>query len=63
MKAKLNRLMIYVCAITFIISFSIPFIYWINNPELSQMEVFLHCWWNLLIGMIVAVIGITQIKI
>ena len=34
-----------------------PMVYWVKNPELTQMQLFIECWWQFLGGLAMAVTG------
>lgn len=40
--------------IVFVACILTPFVYWAINPELTQMQVFIKCWWVMLIGIVAA---------
>lgn len=48
--------------LVFAISVLAPFVYWIMNPELTQMQVLIKFWWVFLIGISYAVLDIIIIN-
>jgi len=45
MNRKLKNALLIVLTIIGLIGVLIPFIYWVNNPELTEMQLFLKWWW------------------
>jgi hypothetical protein len=45
-----------VCIIALIGLFLTPGIYWLFNPELTQMQLFFKFWWVYAIGLVLALI-------
>lgn len=43
--------------------FLLPLVYWMKNPELTQMQIFIECWWLTLGGITLAFAGIRAAEI
>lgn len=48
---------VIMCIMGIILAAVIPVIYWIMNPTLTQMQVFLHKWYLAIGGIILVLVG------
>ena len=45
-----RKVKLILLAIIFLICTFAPFVYWLLNPELTQIQIFIKFWWVMLIG-------------
>ena len=55
-----KNIKIFIKALTGVIGVSVfvlLFIFWVNNPILTEMQIFLKFWWAYIVGVIVLIIS------
>jgi hypothetical protein len=56
---KIARYFLYtLLVVVFAFGILTPIIYWINNPELSQMQVFIKWWWLWVMMLFSGLVGV-----